>query len=222
MPLFARLTADRAGPCLRTDCGPKDYRRHERGRNVPDDTGNPLRGGHRPGPHIPIQSAFTHHRSAGRSDIPQQRGSAQGPLRTGGKRCLHPALRRGGLPVPAAVHPTGDPAFEPGGSHPAHDRFAVGRHVDVSVYRSAGTEEHHRRYRSAARDRCDRKEKIDPDRQADDGGSKTAHRIERSGNIPHCIRQAGFDPPPGSFVRTDRTGRTDGPIACRPAVWREC
>ena len=70
----------------------------------------------------PLQPPHQGAAAAHRARLAGLRQPAQGPLRAGRRRHLHPAVLAGGLRRPPGVHRPGDPAHQPRLGHPADGR----------------------------------------------------------------------------------------------------
>ena len=122
LPLYARLSSRRAAPGLRAARRPPDRAGHQRGRDLVDRAGYPVR--HRPGhrPDLALLGADEGAAAADRADLPGLRRAAGRPVRPGRPGRVHPAVQRGGPAQPAGVHRAGDPADQPGVGDPADGR----------------------------------------------------------------------------------------------------
>ena len=121
----ARQAADRAGD--------------QRGRDVADGAGHPVRDRPRLRPAQPVQPADEGAAAADRADQPGQRRPAQGPLRPGRARAsASGSIREEDFDGPAAVHRPGDPAHEPGQRHPADEGVPARGGAGLPVRRAAG------------------------------------------------------------------------------------
>ena len=147
---------------------------HERRRNLADGPRHQVRDRHRHGPHLALLAPDQGPAPADRTGLPGLGQPALRPLRPRLRRHRHPAVLRGGLRVPAAVHGSGDPAHQPRRRHPADDRHGRGPRTEgrgeLPVRRAAGLPRHQRRRHAPARAR-----RPDAARQAaDDGGQRAA------------------------------------------------
>ena len=114
LPLYARLSNARAAAACSSRSGARrDRARDERRGDVADRARDPLRGRSRHRPDQPLQRAAEGPAAADRAGLAGVGRPAQGPLRPGRRRDLHPALRRGGLRGAPALHRPGDPPHEP-------------------------------------------------------------------------------------------------------------
>ena len=128
-----------------------DRARDQRGGDLSYCAGHPLRDRHRARPHLALQPPAQGAAAADRGGLAGVGQPAQGPLRPGRRRHLHPALLRGGLPRPAGVHRAGDPAHLAGVGDPVDGLARPRRHRDLPVRRAAGPAQHPRRRRAAPR-----------------------------------------------------------------------
>ncbi len=168
----ARLAAHRAG--------------HERGRDVPDRPGHPLRGGPGHRAHQPLLEADQGAAAADRAGVAGVRQPAQRPLRPCRGRHRDPPLLGGGLRRTARVHRARDPAYLPGVGAAADDLGGRGQHArrrrPLPLRRAAG----HTR---------DPRRRAAPDRAGRAGGGRRHHAADRGGPHP---RPAADGPPPGA------------------------
>jgi ATP-dependent helicase HrpA len=100
--------------------------------------GHPLCG--RPGirPHQPLQPPQQGPAPAGGADLPGVRQPAQGALRAGRGRGLHPALFGGQLRSAGALYRARDPTDQPGRRHPPDEDAGLRRHRVLPLPGSPG------------------------------------------------------------------------------------
>jgi len=123
VPLFGRLTNAEQQRVFT----PTQQRKVIVATNIAE-TSLTIRDRHGAGAPQPLHAAKPHAPAAGRAGLAEQRRPAQGPVRPGERRRVHPAVRRAGLSRPAALRHAGDPAQQPGGRHPAHEGVRPRRH----------------------------------------------------------------------------------------------
>ena len=98
---------------------------------------HPLRGGHRHCARGAVVRTYAGPAPAGGAGLARIGGPAQGALWSRGPRCLHPALFRGRLPWPRAIHRAGTPAHQPGQRDPADEVAGARRSGGLPVPRHA-------------------------------------------------------------------------------------
>ncbi len=140
---------------------------------------HPLRDRPRLRAHQPLQSSHQGPAAAGRAHLPGQRQPAQGPLRAGRGRGLHPAVQRGQLPGARRLHRARDRAHQPGLGHPADEAARLRGHRALSLHRSAGLPADRGRLPHPRRAGGDRRQgRADPARAA---SSRVCRSIRASG-----------------------------------------
>ena len=123
---------------------------HQRGRDLADRAGHPLRGRQRPGAGQALFLAQQGRAAAHRAGQPGLGQSARRPLRPGRAGRLHPPVRRAGFQRARALYRSRSAALVAGLGDPADEGAEAGRHRTVSLRRGAAGTRGGRRLSPAA------------------------------------------------------------------------